>query len=96
MSSWQLYVWVVSVLLAATAGYGTAWAIGFRRGVRWARSHPARRGGWPRMARDRRKREDGPPPVTGERRTDRQPPGRHAGPPTSEIPAQERQQPPVP
>lgn len=34
-TSLELGIWAVSVILAAIAGYGSGWGMGFRRGARW-------------------------------------------------------------
>jgi len=50
-----LFLWAVTVLLAAFAGYGAGWAVGWRRGARWRDSRPwdgVERRGAPRLPLD--------------------------------------------
>lgn len=88
-----LFVWALTIVCAAAAGSAGAWAIGFRRGVRWARGKPNRRGPWP--IRDRRKRPGSPPPGTPERR-ESESTARHRKPPATETWAAIPPQPPPP
>lgn len=62
----QMFVWAVSVLLAAIAGYGLGWGVGWRKGARWRRDQPwdgVERRGQPRVPLD-------PPPTRRHRAPD--------------------------